>query len=443
VDAASFEVEHERMAFAVVDSLDGDPSARSDGSLIPPLQCLFGAEGARTFLEQSWPGRAPFGHHGALDRLPAFLRSGDMQSLRDLCAAYCGEVYIAGGSGKHFRQISVSRADPWEFLTMGFTVFLPEIREHVERSNPHTKDWIEQLSFDLGLPARVCGVGAFASPGEGAGLDAHYDTDDGFLIQLEGTKQVELAPPTIAFPSDPKYGIREPALEAYPPFVDGFPSRGAVLDAPVRVAMQPGSVLYIPMGWWHRTSCDSLSSGVKIAWLPPRPYEHLIDILRLYLLQDPRWRRPMYGAWGHRKNLASEVQRVQELVAALPGVLGALPLEQVLDRWQDGHFPVAPSGKTLFQRVPSTSVKSVTGEQGVTLHIETYGELNVTDMDVAAHLDGVASWLVASSHTFSLQSVAERFPEVNNKSIQELVLALVDAGAIRRLPYARWPAEAR
>lgn len=64
------------------------------------------------------------------------------------------------------------------------------------------------------------------------------------------------------------------------------------------VEMKPGSVLFLPRGTWHRTESEGDSMSVSIAVDTPPAVDYIVAQLRMLLLQDPRWRAPLYGAWG-------------------------------------------------------------------------------------------------------------------------------------------------
>ncbi|MFJ2821521.1 JmjC domain-containing protein [Streptomyces toxytricini] len=94
---------------------------------------------------------------------------------------------------------------------------------------------------------------AFHTPPGTSGLARHFDGEDNFLFQIEGTKHWDLAPPL----SDllPVAGGRPPADHP----VDESRAR--------RLVLRPGDLLYIPRGWLHASSTgdeDSLHVTVQV-----------------------------------------------------------------------------------------------------------------------------------------------------------------------------------
>src|SRR3546814_1181467 len=62
--------------------------------------------------------------------------------------------------------------------------------------------------------------------------------------------------------------------------------------------MQPGSVLFLPRGTWHRTEALEPSLSLSIVVRPPVLADALLDWLQPWLLGDARWRLPLYGVAG-------------------------------------------------------------------------------------------------------------------------------------------------
>jgi hypothetical protein len=92
-----------------------------------------------------------------------------------------------------------------------------------------------------------------------------------------------------AFGSEPR------PMSAHAQFAaTGFPSPPEQTEL---YELSPGSVLYIPPGYWHATRSRSERSFAFSLFLsPPRWYEVFLRALELLLLTDPVWRRPAGSA---------------------------------------------------------------------------------------------------------------------------------------------------
>ncbi len=93
----------------------------------------------------------------------------------------------------------------------------------------------------------------------------HYDTFDGTLIQLAGQKRVVLFPPSqlsnlYPFPliGHLHHGLklRSWFSQVYPdnPDFETFPGLKEAFKHRYEVVLNPGDVLYLPVGWWHEVS---------------------------------------------------------------------------------------------------------------------------------------------------------------------------------------------
>ena len=110
---------------------------------------------------------------------------------------------------------------------------------------------------------------------------------------------------------------------------------GAVLvpgaKAPVLVSddlvaqMKPGSVLFIPRGTWHRTTAAQDSFAISIGIRPPSVLESFLEQLRYLLLQDPEWRRPLYGAHGSGSQRQQALERARKVLQTAPAAVQAIP----------------------------------------------------------------------------------------------------------------------
>ena len=87
---------------------------------------------------------------------------------------------------------------------------------------------------------------AFHTPAGTGGLAPHFDGEDNFLLQLEGTKYWTVTPPS----------------PGQLPVVGGRPVNGYQSD-PARVVkytLRPGDLLYIPRGWLHSSVTERAAS---------------------------------------------------------------------------------------------------------------------------------------------------------------------------------------
>lgn len=93
----------------------------------------------------------------------------------------------------------------------------------------------------------------------------HYDTLDGTLIQLHGSKKILLFPPSQTKNLYPfplylhlRYGLklRSWFSQVYPskPDFKAFPKLREALKYQQEIILNRGEILYIPAGWWHEVT---------------------------------------------------------------------------------------------------------------------------------------------------------------------------------------------
>jgi hypothetical protein len=91
----------------------------------------------------------------------------------------------------------------------------------------------------------------------------HFDSGDGTLAQLHGTKRVVLFPPSqtrnlYPFPLH-RRGIAPWISQVYPdrPDFDRFPRLKTALPHRMDITLAAGEMLFIPANWWHEVSALS------------------------------------------------------------------------------------------------------------------------------------------------------------------------------------------
>lgn len=262
-------------------------------------------------LDHLFPGRTqeffahyptrPFHHTGPLQRLP--------EAIAELTAERLGEVY-RGDIALHSadsRPVTVHSPDAETIAWLasrceGLTF------ESIERIIPELEVWCRELQELLGLPVHAprprCN--AFSSP-RGAGYRFHFHYEGALLVQVRGHKQVRLAPVGQPFPvyqtdSNQRFEhgfAPEPRpMRAYAQFAAaGFPPPPTDTDVAIEeLELAPGSVLFIPPGYWHATAAqDERSFAFSLFVAPPRMYEGFMRALELALLTQPAWREPVAG----------------------------------------------------------------------------------------------------------------------------------------------------
>ena len=387
------------------------------------------------FLRDFWPERV-FYAHGPLARLPALFSSRELMSFRALAAGYQGWLGFGKGS-QGPRMVSVQQVSPLHLYEMGLSVYLPDISGSV----PGADAFLRQLESELGIGEGSSRITVWASPKDD-GAATHFDGEDVFSIQLAGSKCFEVAPMTeYAYPFGPQFAPGGAAVDdMYAQVENGFPeAESAEFQA---VEMKPGSVLFIPRGTWHRTTAAQDSFAISIGIRPPSVMESFLEQLRYVLLQDPEWRRPLYGAHGSGNQRQQALERAQRVLATAPGAIQAIstgdlaPLPEV-ERLKN------IDGMTRFQRELGTRIDFEQGPEAEILHVmagsREAGEQCTLKLNVPPQYSPIFRWLAESGVAFTARELADRFPEVPFEQHQKILDVLTRARYLRLLWFPRLP----
>lgn len=287
------------------------------------LSVLFRSLGREGFLARRWPER-PAWSHGAPARLGELRELGELDRVFDLASRSRSHLKaILAGRHHETNELDVNHAQALDLYDAGATIACNEIH----RWHPPVADWASKLAQELGLPAHLCGCNLYMSPPE-KGLAMHFDDHEVFVVQLAGRKRWRLAPNRAArFPTRNSGRCFSGELTLY---ASGRPP--SRMPPGPTVEMKPGSVLFVPRGYWHTTRALEPSISLSFGIRPPTWLALLRDWLSFELIREVDWREPAWRAWtpdgeapdprwsAMRERLARliEATPVADLAAAFP-----------------------------------------------------------------------------------------------------------------------------
>ncbi|MBC7741533.1 MAG: cupin-like domain-containing protein [Bdellovibrionaceae bacterium] len=194
---------------------------------------------------------------------------------------------------------------------------------NVQTISPELATWLAAIKSDLGLPVSTlarCMV--YATP-HGKGTAAHFDQNINFILQLEGIKKWTVAPNnhvenpterfTIGQPVDP-----ELASYAAPVMPTSMPHEDRQ-----EIILQPGSMLFLPRGYWHCTEAEGEALALNFTFSQPSWADIFLAALRSRLLLSPEWRELADGVSSANQALRAQAQEkfdllIQELREDIP-----------------------------------------------------------------------------------------------------------------------------
>lgn len=407
-----------------------------ENSSMPLLHALLGtSEGSATF-GKTFPAHYTVSH-GDRARLPGALRGSTLTDVPSLVRAYRGRLAFTRGAQcpDMAPTDKVSASVLWQ---MGLTLYFQD----VTACAPGLEALLRQLETELGVRNGSARCGAFASP-PGDGLACHYDAEDVISIQLAGRKHFHLAPVTeLPMPYGMQYspGIA-PYAELYPQVAGDFPDwRRAQFET---VEMSPGSVLFMPRGTWHRSEALTESLAVSIILRPPTLLDSALEQLRMVLLQDERWRQPLYGL-GRNGPVENEIAA---LLTELPQRAAALATADIIHHNCSETERIARiDAHSRFQTNPIARIESLPVQHStsqVSLLLKTNddhnGECITARLTIAPAALPIFEWLAAQIGPFNAQHLATQFPAFPLSEHLAMLKVSVQGQLLKLLSYPALP----
>ncbi|MBF2054122.1 MAG: cupin-like domain-containing protein [Candidatus Sericytochromatia bacterium] len=125
-------------------------------------------------------------------------------------------------------------------LRQGGTLIL----ERVDQAHGPLARFADALSDEIATPVQI---NLYLSYPGHAGYPAHYDLHDFFILQIAGQKLWDVYPATMPNPLDVPASFKVPGLPLEP-HAQAPDDSQKLLQA----LMQPGDLLYVPKGFWHK-----------------------------------------------------------------------------------------------------------------------------------------------------------------------------------------------
>jgi hypothetical protein len=192
--------------------------------------------------------------------------------------------------------------------------------------------------------------------------------------------------------------------------------------------------VFLPRGTWHTTRAESDSMSLSIGIRPPPALDHLLHQLRGLLLQDGRWRRPLYGALREDSRRAVELRRLDALLAELPVAVARL---SAADLAPGSDTRVAVDRPARFQKVPMSAIRFAVMDDRLQLTVTAWDadwiERTTLQSDVPRPLESALQWLRGKEAAFDSAQLRDAFPPILAPDLGQLLDLLAEAGYLRRL----------
>lgn len=194
--------------------------------------------------------------------------------------------------------------------------------------SPLLSDWIEEIKKDLGVSAMTYGRSLIYATPNGKGTAPHFDQNINFVLQIQGTKKWLMAP---------NENIQNP-LTRHTMGLDPDPEMMSYLESELPKAMpknamafelKPGSLLFVPRGYWHSTEAEGDALALNFTFTAPTWIDLFTAALRSRLAQSPEWRETADGVSDPERRKLAE-NRFNSLLSNLIDDLPSWRAEDIL-----------------------------------------------------------------------------------------------------------------
>lgn len=306
----------------------------------PGLAALLSPATVKNFLRNAWPTE-PFVTHGPSSRLKGLADVPELASVESLAALPCRALLAQSQrlDQQRFGNIEVPAAVAPALLRAGVTLYFCE----PELPSRSLWRWVEAIERDLGIAAGTIRPSVFCSP-QGHGARMHFDATESFVVQVKGRKVWTIARnEAIAFPPV-NYLEGEPLPEELASLAEG------PLHAPKqrqRVVLEPGSVMYLPRGWWHSTETLEPSVHVDLLTALPTWADAMRPLVDSIFNEHRHWRTPMV-AWEYAEAMGERL--ITDLSDAIAAWKQPAKPRRAAARRATGAASRAPRGRSAGRR---------------------------------------------------------------------------------------------
>ena len=270
------------------------------------------------FVQEAWPEQ-PFVSHDLAETVESLVKLPFLTSLDSMLEHWRGTVQVHLPDVKdESSAIDANTSDARKLYANGMALLF----NNVQALSPVLQEWLDALSNDLGLPNSTYGrCMVYATP-DGKGTAPHFDQNVNFVLQLHGTKTWWLAPnDSVDYPTQ-----RHTMGQPLDPELASYAHAGMPSEMPsdsLEVVLKPGSMLFVPRGFWHRTEAESEALALNFTFSQPTWIDIMTLALRSRLSLSPNWRSLADGVRSNdesRRLAARERfdQLILELVEDLP-----------------------------------------------------------------------------------------------------------------------------
>jgi ribosomal protein L16 Arg81 hydroxylase len=360
------------------------------------LSALFPRLRPGEFAEKYFPSR-PMIAHGPVARFGSLAQEPRLRDPMATIDAGKGDpvlAYLGTANGRR-HQAFLGKESAKAMFKDGVNVSASWLHETIDVVG----QWVQNISDELGLgPGLMICDGIISPPGDA--VPKHFDGIETLTVQLTGCKRWRIAPCLeAAFP----YHSAFPALAQN--WRDGSDPHGKIPRAfsskmpkgARTVMMRPGSVCFLPRGWWHET--ESLAPSISLSFvLRTESWANRLSAAFLdRLMETPQFRAPVPVATPGQR--AAARRATGEVLKAAAALLVQMTPEALL--------PAAPAARR-FRPVAGadlawTRARKASRSWKILVSSPASGQVQ---LEVDEGVAGIVRWISARRAPFSLRQLA-------------------------------------
>lgn len=208
--------------------------------------------------------------------------------------------------------IATSALDAPKLFANGMGLLFNE----AQKISPLLEQWLADMRQDLELSNLTYGRCLIYATPDKKGTSWHFDQNINFVLQVRGTKVWKMAP---------NLHVSNP-MTRHTLGTEPDPEMMSYLETPLPVALpedevseytlKPGSVLFVPRGFWHSTTADHDALALNFTFTAPTWIDLFTAALRSRLTQSDEWRETANGVSNIENRFAAE-QKFDYLLTSL------------------------------------------------------------------------------------------------------------------------------
>jgi 50S ribosomal protein L16 3-hydroxylase len=239
----------------------------------------------------SYEQNVPFVVHDNIEHMKAISELPFLESLEKLLTSWPSLIQAHLPDVRdESSSIDTNTKDAQKLFNNGMGLLFNE----AQTISPLLVEWLEEIKKNLGLSAMTYARCLIYATPDGKGTAPHFDQNINFVYQVHGTKVWHMAPNT-----DLENPLTRHTMGTMPD-----PEMMGYLEAPLSTKMpadietyelKPGSILFVPRGYWHSTEAEGDALALNFTFTAPTWLDLFTAALRSRLAMSPDWRETANG----------------------------------------------------------------------------------------------------------------------------------------------------